>query len=65
MAEKEAPVTVVRIDYECDKCKKGLMLPSGSFEYASMPPRIPHKCNVCGESTDFTTRYPTIAYRRG
>jgi predicted RNA-binding Zn-ribbon protein involved in translation (DUF1610 family) len=57
MSEKQTPVQTVVVDYVCDSCGEGHMLPTG-ITLTSNPPQYPHKCDKCGTQDVFLTRYP-------
>ena len=52
---------LVERSYICDKCKIGVMLPTG-LALLTNPPKYIHKCNSCGEVLNFLCTYPKIAY---
>lgn len=65
MAEKQFEIITVGIDYECDKCSKGIMIVDGSsFMLCSDPPQWTHQCTCCGNRQNFTKKYPTTEFRR-
>lgn len=52
------------VDYLCDECQIGHMLPTGNI-YPTSPPKIGHKCNTCGHTQIFLNKkYPSIEYKR-
>ena len=63
MAEVERSGEVVKIkgfkkvDYTCDSCKTGKMLPTG-IALTCFPPLYQHKCDNCGEINSFLHTYP-------
>ena len=59
--EKEVKTFVV--DYICDKCSKGKMIPTGICLTTS-PSQYPHKCNQCNYIETFRTQYPYHHYKR-
>lgn len=63
MPRNEVPAEAVIIDYICDACGNGHMLPSGMI-LLSDPPKYPHECNKCGAAQTFGTKYPETLFRR-
>ena len=61
MSEYETELKTIKISYECDKCNKGQMLPTGAC-LLSDPPQYPHSCNYCGFDYTFRKNYPLIKY---
>lgn len=63
MAEVDSEEELVKIkgfktvNYICDSCKTGKMLPTG-IALTSMPPLFQHKCDNCGEINSFIHTYP-------
>jgi len=47
MLEIERPVKGYRVEYLCDKCKKGYHKSNGVC-YTVDPPHYPHTCSRCG-----------------
>lgn len=60
MVEK-TPVKVIQVNYHCDECPDGSMLPTG-ITLTSYPPQYPHKCTNCGATKTFNTIYPYLEY---
>lgn len=58
MAEITTPAQAVVVDYQCDDCGEGKMIPTGVV-LLSLPPQYPHTCNKCGKQKSFRERYPT------
>jgi hypothetical protein len=58
----ETIVLTVRVEQVCDKCKEGVMRPSG-MALMSSPAKYPHFCTVCGAHENFNKTYPAIEYR--
>jgi hypothetical protein len=66
MPIKEFEVRTVGIDYICDECLEGKMLPTGGSMLLSDPPQFAHQCdniNCCAKA-NFTERYPTFRVER-
>lgn len=61
MAEQEKPATAYRVEYVCDECRHGHMLPTGEIRVNA--PHWPHMCNNCGYVENYNEQYPTIRYR--
>ena len=63
MAEIKTEVKVYKIEYVCDECKDGFLLPTGR-ELLSYPPQYPHKCSnpLCNRQITFRQRYPRTVY---
>lgn len=58
MVEKTKEVIAKKIYYECDKCKKGNMIPTevigvGTFQ---------HICRKCGYLVHLKTAYPYLSF---
>lgn len=49
------------VEYQCDECGDGKMLPTGNI-FTSYPPLYEHKCNNCGFITNFRVQYPHVEY---
>lgn len=45
------------VDMLCEKCKTGVMRPTGTV-LASNPPKYPHKCNYCENEEVYNICYP-------
>lgn len=45
------------VNYNCDSCKTGKMLPTG-ISLTCDPPLFQHKCDNCGEINSFHHVYP-------
>jgi len=65
MPKIETEVATFKIEYICDHCKKGHMIPTGKV-LLSYPPKYEHKCdNIdCNTIESFDITYPTILYKR-
>ncbi len=61
--EIKKEVKSYRVDYICDKCKVGKMVPSGMC-LTSYPAQYPHFCDdrMCGASKNFYETYPVMKY---
>jgi len=66
MAEQKFELKVVGVDYVCDRCNKGHMLPNSNSMLMSDPPKFQHACNNpdCKNVQWFTERYPTVRHER-
>lgn len=66
MAERKFEVRNVGVDYVCDTCNEGIMLPTGNNMLLSHPPQFEHQCNNinCCAKQNFTERYPTFRVER-
>lgn len=58
MPEVSTPAQLVVVDYACDHCEEGQMLPD-NITLTSFPPQYPHVCNKCGHKAVFKERFPT------
>lgn len=62
MCESMKEVKTYYVDYICDECKTGSMVPTGMV-YPINPPLFVHKCNSCGHEMEFSNKkYPCIKY---
>ena len=61
MAERKSQCRVIYVDYVCDKCNTGLMVPS-SMELSTWPPLYPSECNNCSHSAALYRRYPDVRF---
>ena len=60
--ETRKEVKQVQVDYQCPKCKKGYLRPTG-MALTTYPPQFPHKCNNCDYMETFRDKqYPYIDY---
>lgn len=59
--EQSYNVRPVIVEYVCDECHHGKMLPTGSA-LLCYPVRYPHQCNECGAVKNFEDQYPTLRY---
>jgi hypothetical protein len=65
MPEQTSLVRVIQINYICDTCEEGEMLPtSRSVLLLTNPPLLSHVCNNCGKSKNFKAEYPIIGYEK-
>jgi len=64
MPEKTKQVFPVQVDYVCDKCGQGNMLPAGAC-LTSYPPQFGHICEHCGHAQYLGSQYPFIRYVEG
>jgi DNA replicative helicase MCM subunit Mcm2 (Cdc46/Mcm family) len=64
MPEKKVRVKIFKLEYICDKCKKGKMEPEGTVFFTN-PIQYPHVCNKCGELQNFRINYPYTTYEDG
>jgi hypothetical protein len=61
--EKEIPVRVVKIVYQCPACMTGHMISTGAV-LTTYPAQYPHICDYCGAPETFVgEQYPKIEYR--
>ena len=63
MAERTFEVKTVGVEYVCERCSDGLMLPTGIY-LPTDPPRWRHKCDACGCEDDLLQKYPTVRWER-
>lgn len=63
MPEKETEVKTYSVDYVCDSCGKGRMIPTGVC-YDMYPPLYPHYCSDCDKKGDFGYRYPRTVLKK-
>jgi len=61
VAEEQHEAKVIIVDYICDVCKEGKMIPTGMV-LSSYPPQYPHVCNKCGSTTNLKETYPTTRF---
>jgi hypothetical protein len=61
MAEVKKPVQTFYIEYLCDACGIGNMMPTG-VSNPVYPPLYVHKCTHCNNVVSFTKTYPTVKY---
>ncbi len=59
--ERKVKVETFRVDYECDKCHNGNMVPTGNC-LMSYPPQHVHVCDNCGYCENFLVSYPAVRY---
>ncbi len=62
MSEKEFKVDVYEVEYVCDECHKGFMIPTG-ITLTSNPPQYPHKCAECSNTEIFRIQYPKVMHK--
>ena len=63
MPELNKKVETYIINYVCDECGEGLMLPTGMAFYTS-PLQYEHRCDNCGDTQKFhDKKYPLTQYR--
>jgi len=62
--ESKHRVNVIGVEYACDDCHEGVMLPTGEILQLTQPPKHGHKCNACGADKFLTILYPTIRFER-
>lgn len=58
MSESKKLVRTYEIDYMCDVCGIGRVLPTGIC-YTTFPPKFPHECSHCHEKYIFNFTYPS------
>lgn len=54
-----------QVALQCDKCKEGMMLPTGKgIQLTTMPPvnKFQHRCTKCGKTEYLMRTYPFITY---
>ena len=56
------PVTPVRVDYYCDKCRDGFLYWSSNDALLKNPPQYKHTCAKCGDVTIHPVIYPFVDY---
>lgn len=61
MAEKRTPVSLVRVDLECEACEEGTMKRTGVM-LTSNPPQYEHACDKCGTKLNSVVGYPHYSY---
>lgn len=61
MPEIKKEIKSYSVDYVCDQCEIGNLLPTGLC-LTSMPPKFPHICNYCNAYYELSKRYPKIIY---
>lgn len=62
MAEVDIPLLPVKVEYMCDECEVGKMVPTNAA-FLTNPMQHHHICNKCGHSITLPDRYPKITYR--
>jgi hypothetical protein len=61
--EIEKEVKTFYVQYQCDECKEGSMVQTGT-EKACYPPLVEHRCNECRHIEWFRNkRYPMIKHK--
>lgn len=60
--ERQQPATAVIVDYVCDECRHGHMMPTGEIRMDE--PAWPHMCNNCGYIENFSVKYPDVRFTR-
>lgn len=63
MGEKIIDVKPQLVEYICDDCGTGIMIPDNSV-LTSFPPKWKHVCNNCGAAKILSQSYPTIIWTR-
>lgn len=61
MAELKQRVKTYLVEYVCDECEVGTMLPEG-MALLSMPVKYPHVCNHCRAKKILDKKYPCTEY---
>ncbi len=61
MSESKKLVQMYEVDYMCDVCGIGRVLPT-SLSFATYPPKFPHECNHCHDKYTFNFTYPLKKY---
>jgi len=62
MEEKKEVKTFV-VNYICDECGKGKMVPTAGIYLTSNPPQWPHECTHCNNTKTFRICYPYHHFR--
>lgn len=52
-----AEAKILMVYMKCEKCRNGLMKPSGNV-FLTEPPQFLHKCNNCGNEETYHIQYP-------
>jgi len=61
--EKHYAVQPTGVQYICDTCREGEMLPTGQNNWSTDPPEFEHSCNQCGTKNTLKEKYPLIRYQ--
>ena len=61
MGEVKFNVKTSGVKYICEKCKNGVMMPTG-MKTTEEPPKFQHKCSACGDLQLLDRTYPAIEY---
>lgn len=61
MEQPRKPQYIQYVDYTCDSCGEGRMLPTG-IALLSYPAKYEHKCTKCESKQYFQETYPAIRY---
>lgn len=59
MTELKREVKTYIVEFECEECKEGTLVPTGEA-YMTYPAQYPHRCtnDKCNEKKTFNYRYP-------
>jgi hypothetical protein len=63
MSEITTLVRTHLLEYRCDKCNNGNMMPNGSAT-TTYPQRYGHVCTSCGNTEQFDHIYPQLKYEK-
>lgn len=63
MSERTYEVRPLGVEYVCDSCNTGVMIPTGLSQLTS-PQRWEHRCAHCGVVQTLFQTYPTIRWER-
>ena len=61
MSEIDTEVKTTKVDYRCEECDIGYMIPTGVM-LTSSPPQYPHECDVCSNKMTSYIKYPYLRY---
>jgi len=62
MPEIKHEVKTYEVNYQCDECSKGNMIPINHHNDLVWREFIDHKCDHCGHICNFKKQYPYIKY---
>jgi hypothetical protein len=64
MPELNFQVVTYGVDYICNVCGRGKMIPTGVNDWLTSIPKIQHECTQCGSIMDLPEKYPVIRHDR-
>ena len=61
--EERFEVRTYEVEYYCDECQHGKMIPTGKV-FMTHPPKYEHTCDTCDLIKTFKKQYPVLMYDR-